>query len=145
MPATGPGSTQQGSTQRLDQWLWFARITKSRTLAQTLITRGKVRVNRVKIDKPSTLVKPGDVLTVVIGPAVRSLQILAIGVRRGPATEARLLFNDRAMEPPRDTTDEKPPQDVPRANRLAVRADGAGRPTKRERRQTDKLKGRSEL
>ena len=135
----------QGSTQRLDQWLWFARITKSRTLAQTLITRGKVRVNRVKIDKPSTLVKPGDVLTVVIGAAVRSLEILAIGVRRGPATEARLLFNDRAMEPPRATADEKTPQDIPRANRLAVRADGAGRPTKRERRQTDKLKGRSEL
>jgi ribosome-associated heat shock protein Hsp15 len=140
MPATSPGSTQ-----RLDQWLWFARITKSRTLAQTLITRGKVRVNRVKIDKPSTLVKPGDVLTVVIGAGVRSLQILAIGVRRGPALEARLLFSDRAMEPPLATAEEKPPQDIPRANRLAVRADGAGRPTKRERRQTDKLKGRSEL
>ena len=70
-----------GPNQRIDQWLWFARITKSRTLAQDLIARGKVRLNRTKIDKPSTVVKPGDVLTLVVGPAVRSLQIL--GVTRG--------------------------------------------------------------
>jgi ribosome-associated heat shock protein Hsp15 len=145
MATTGPGSTQRGSTQRLDQWLWFARITKSRTLAQTLITRGKVRINRIKTDKPSTLVKPGDVLTVVVAPSVRSLEILAIGLRRGPATEARLLFNDLAMASPPRTSNEATLQDLQNAGRSAVRADGAGRPTKRERRQIDKLKGRSEL
>jgi ribosome-associated heat shock protein Hsp15 len=145
MATTGPGSTQRGSTQRLDQWLWFARITKSRTLAQALIVRGKVRVNRIKIDKPSTLVKPGDVLTIVVGPGVRSLEILAIGSRRGPATEARLLLNDLSMAQPRATSEERTPQDIPRADRPAVRPEGAGRPTKRERRQIDKLKGRSEL
>lgn len=145
MATTGPGLTPQGSTQRLDQWLWFARITKSRTLAQSLITRGKVRVNRIKIDKPSTLVKPGDVLTVVVGRAVRSLEISAIGVRRGPAAEARLLFNDLAMVPPPALSSQRTPQNVSRPGRSAVRAEGAGRPTKRERRQIDKLKGRSEL
>lgn len=145
MATTGPGLIQQGLTQRLDQWLWFARITKSRTLAQSLITRGKVRVNRIKIDKPSTLVKPGDVLTVVVGRAVRSLEISAIGVRRGPAAEARLLFNDLAMVPPPALSSQRTPQNVSRPGRSAVRAEGAGRPTKRERRQIDKLKGRSEL
>ncbi len=53
------GPAGVNSSQRVDQWLWFARITKSRTLAQDLISRGKVRLNREKIDKPSTLVKPG--------------------------------------------------------------------------------------
>jgi ribosome-associated heat shock protein Hsp15 len=132
-----------GSNQRVDQWLWFARITKSRTLAQDLIARGKVRLNRVKIDKPSILVKPGDVLTLVVGPAVRSLEVLAIGARRGPAAEARLLFHDLAPPSPRAgpqprTTDA--PGEIPKS---AVRPDGAGRPTKRDRRQIDKLKGRS--
>ena len=77
------GPAGVSSSQRVDQWLWFARITKSRTLAQDLISRGKVRLNREKIDKPSTLVKPGDVLTLVVGPAVRSLEIVGIGHRRG--------------------------------------------------------------
>jgi ribosome-associated heat shock protein Hsp15 len=131
-----------GSNQRVDQWLWFARITKSRTLAQDLVARGKVRVNRIKIDKPSTLVKPGDVLTLVIGPAVRSLEILAIGTRRGPAAEARVLFHDLAPSPP--SAAPQPgvtgvPGEIPKS---AVRPDGAGRPTKRDRRQIDKLKGR---
>jgi len=145
MLTTGPGSTERGSTQRLDQLLWFARITKSRTLAQTLITRGKVRINRIKIDKPSTLVKPGDVLTVVVGPAVRSLEILAIGVRRGPAPEAHLLFNDLAPAPSLAAPNERTHQNLANTERPAVRADGAGRPTKRERRQIDKLKDRSGL
>ena len=50
--------------QRIDQWLWFARITKSRTLAQALIERGKVRLNRDRIEKPSQSVKAGDVVTI---------------------------------------------------------------------------------
>ncbi|AGK59465.1 RNA-binding S4 domain-containing protein [Hyphomicrobium denitrificans 1NES1] len=128
-----------GSNQRVDQWLWFARITKSRTLAQDLIARGKVRVNRIKIDKPSILVKPGDVLTLVVGPAVRSLEVLAIGARRGPAAEARLLFNDLTSAAPRSGAAAMSPEPA----KSAARPDGAGRPTKRDRRQIDKLKGRS--
>jgi ribosome-associated heat shock protein Hsp15 len=133
----GPADVNPG--QRIDQWLWFARITKSRTLAQSLIARGKVRLNRAKIDKPSTLVKPGDVLTLVAGPAVRSLEIVAIGRRRGPAAEAQLLFLDHTPPAPRPEASEissKPAQP-------AIRPEGAGRPTKRDRRLIDKLKGRS--
>jgi ribosome-associated heat shock protein Hsp15 len=133
------GPAGVSSSQRVDQWLWFARITKSRTLAQDLISRGKVRLNREKIDKPSTLVKPGDVLTLVVGPTVRSLEIVGIGHRRGPAAEAQSLFLDHT-----------PPKIRPEAADLvtqpeqpAVRSEGSGRPTKRDRRQLDKLKGRS--
>lgn len=133
----GPADVNSG--QRIDQWLWFARITKSRTLAQDLIARGKVRLNRAKIDKPSTLVKPGDVLTLVAGPAVRSLEIVAIGQRRGPAAEAQLLFLDHTPPAPRPGAAEM----SSRPAQPAIRLEGAGRPTKRDRRLIDKLKGRS--
>ncbi|HVZ04782.1 RNA-binding S4 domain-containing protein [Hyphomicrobium sp.] len=139
------GPTGPGANQRIDQWLWFARITKSRTLAQALVVRGKVRVNRIKIDKPSTPVKPGDVLTLVLGPTVRSLEIVAIGARRGPATEARLLFNDLIKVSPRASSRETIVSDSLDAPPSGVRAGGTGRPTKRERRQIDRLKSRSEL
>lgn len=133
------GSESVSSSQRVDQWLWFARIMKSRTLAQDLIARGKVRLNRAKVDKPSTLVKPGDVLTLVVGPTVRSLEIVAMGHRRGPAAEARLLFLDHTPPAPRREAAEISPEGA----QPAVRSEGSGRPTKRDRRQTDRLKGRS--
>jgi ribosome-associated heat shock protein Hsp15 len=129
-----------GATQRVDQWLWFARIAKSRTLAQALVARGKVRINRTRIEKPSATVKPGDVLTLALGPTVRVLEILAIGARRGPATEAQLLYRDLAPPPSLAASGARKENEVRPAQ--AIRLDGAGRPTKRERRQTDKLKGR---
>jgi ribosome-associated heat shock protein Hsp15 len=129
-----------GSVQRIDQWLWFARVVKSRTLAQALIARGKVRLNRSKLDKPSTTVKPGDVLTLSLGPTVRTLEVLAIGARRGPAIEAQMLFRDLAPAPSRAISGARKSDDTARPQ--AVRLEGAGRPTKRERRQTDKLKDR---
>ncbi len=129
-----------GATQRVDQWLWFARIAKSRTLAQALVARGKVRINRTRIEKPSATVKPGDVLTLALGPTVRVLEILAIGTRRGPATEAQLLYRDLAPPPSLAASGARKENEVRPAQ--AIRLDGAGRPTKRERRQTDKLKGR---
>ena len=129
-----------GATQRVDQWLWFARIAKSRTLAQALVARCKVRINRTRIEKPSATVKPGDVLTLALGPTVRVLEILAIGTRRGPATEAQLLYRDLAPPPSLAASGARKENEVRPAQ--AIRLDGAGRPTKRERRQTDKLKGR---
>ena len=129
-----------GATQRVDQWLWFARIAKSRTLAQALVARCKVRINRTRIEKPSATVKPGDVLTLALGPTVRVLEILAIGARRGPATEAQLLYRDLAPPPSLAASGARKENEVHSAQ--AIRLDGAGRPTKRERRQTDKLKGR---
>lgn len=78
--------------QRLDKWLWFARVMKSRTSAAQLVGGGKVRVNRVRVAKPSYLLHEGDVLTIALRGEVRVLEVLAVGIRRGPPQEARLLY-----------------------------------------------------
>lgn len=78
--------------QRIDKWLWFARLTKSRTLAASLVIEGQVRLNRVKVAKPSQDVSPGDVLTIALGNDVRVVRVRNIGKRRGPAPEAQLLY-----------------------------------------------------
>lgn len=128
-------------TQRLDKWLWFARVVKSRTLAASLVTAGKVRVNTVKAAKPSQTVKPGDVVTSSIKKTVRVLRVKAAGERRGPATEAAALYEDLT-----------PPSASPAIDGMSsghagpglsgVRPAGLGRPTKRDRRTIDRLHGR---
>lgn len=80
------------AVQRLDKWLWFARVLKSRTLAAELVERGKVRVNRVRVVKPSHTVREGDVLTINLRGQVLVLKVLAAGTRRGPPPEARHLY-----------------------------------------------------
>ena len=126
-PQPGP------ETQRLDKWLWFARLAKSRTLAAALVEAGKVRVNRVRVTKPAHQVKPGDVLTVAIGTTVLIYEMIGAGARRGPAREAQTLFKD--LTPPREHVVWTPAARAP-----AERAPGAGRPTKRDRRLTDRLR-----
>ena len=84
--------------QRLDKWLWFARIVKSRTLAAQLVQDGKVRINRAKVAKPAQAVRPNDVLTVVVRGNVQVLRVVAPGARRGPPAEARLLYE--LLSPP---------------------------------------------
>jgi ribosome-associated heat shock protein Hsp15 len=84
-------STPPG-TQRLDKWLWFARILKSRTLAAQLVEDGKVRVNRVRASKPSQAVRSGDVLTIAVRGRVQLLRVLGVADRRGPPAEARMLY-----------------------------------------------------
>jgi ribosome-associated heat shock protein Hsp15 len=83
---------QAAGTQRIDKWLWFARIIKSRTLAAQLVVEGKVRINRVKATKPSQSVRAGDVLTLTLRGRVDILRVLAPGERRGPPEEARRLY-----------------------------------------------------
>jgi ribosome-associated heat shock protein Hsp15 len=80
--------------QRLDKWLWFARIVKTRSLATRLILDGHVRLNSQRIDTPAKAVGPGDVLTIALESRIAVLRIAAIGLRRGPFREARLLFDD---------------------------------------------------
>jgi ribosome-associated heat shock protein Hsp15 len=111
---------------RLDKWLWYARIVKSRTLAAGLIENGKVRLNRERTVKPSQTVRIGDVLTVSVGPRVRVLEVAAMGARRGPANEAQALYVDRSPPPP------APAAPLPPIS--GERPSGAGRPTKRDRR-----------
>lgn len=80
--------------QRLDKWLWFARIAKSRSLAAKLIEEGCIRVNRQRVMKAAACVKCGDVLTASLRGRVRIIEILDVGNRRGPASEAQALYRD---------------------------------------------------
>lgn len=98
MSAPGPSPDAR---QRLDKWLWFARLVKSRTLAAKLVEEGHVRVNSVRADNPAKSVRPGDVLTVAFDREVRVLRVLAPGERRGPYSEARSLYEDLAASPGR--------------------------------------------
>lgn len=132
--------------QRLDKWLWFVRVVKSRTLAAGLVTSGKVRVNRAKVDKPAHAVKPGDVVTVSVGRKVRVLKMLAAGDRRGPASEAQGLFEELTPKPASPiagpssaASAASDPADTPQP---VGREPGAGRPTKRDRRLIERLRGR---
>jgi ribosome-associated heat shock protein Hsp15 len=113
--------------QRIDKWLWFARVVKTRTLAQKLVTAGNVRINREKQDTASQPVRVGDTLTISLPSGVRVLRVLAPGARRGPSAEARALFEDLSPPPAPSASD-------------AARAPGAGRPTKRDRRAIAALK-----
>jgi ribosome-associated heat shock protein Hsp15 len=119
-------------TLRLDKWLWHARFARTRSLAAKLVAGARVRINGNPTEKAHHAVRPGDVLTFPLGPHIRVIKVLALGIRRGPAPEARLLYED--LEPPQSNP--PAPKDPP----VAPRDDGAGRPTKRERRETDRLR-----
>ena len=77
---------------RLDKWLFHARFYRTRPLAQAATAGGRVRLNGIKIDKPGHALKPGDVLTLGRGGQVIAVRVLALAERRGPATEARTLY-----------------------------------------------------
>jgi len=85
--------------QRLDKWLWFARVVKTRSLAAKLVTEGHVRVNAQRIETPAKPIGPGDVLTIALEGRVAVLRVIGIGARRGPFSEARLLFEDLSLGP----------------------------------------------
>jgi ribosome-associated heat shock protein Hsp15 len=81
---------------RLDQWLWFARFVKSRSLAARLCAAGAVTINGSAVTKPNQTVRVGDTVTLPQGGWQRTVRVLALGVRRGPASEARLLYEEAA-------------------------------------------------
>jgi ribosome-associated heat shock protein Hsp15 len=81
--------------QRLDKWLWYARLVKSRTLAAKLVEAGCIRVNRQRVVKAAATVKCGDVLTATLHGRVQVIEILALGERRVPAGEAQTLYAER--------------------------------------------------
>ncbi len=83
-------------SRRLDQWLWFARLVKSRSLAARLCTAGAITVNEVTIRKANHIVRIGDTIAVPQGVFRRSVQLLGLGGRRGPAAEARHLYEEIA-------------------------------------------------
>lgn len=83
---------------RLDKWLWHARFFKSRSLAARLCAAGGVRIGGAPVARANHAVKPGDVLTFAQGGHIRVVRVKAIGARRGPAPEARALYED--LSPP---------------------------------------------
>jgi ribosome-associated heat shock protein Hsp15 len=125
-----PDQAEAPGTQRLDKWLWFARFLKSRTLAAQLVLDGKVRINRMRVVKPSQTVRAGDVLTIAMRGRVHVLRVLAPGERRGPPPEARRLY---------EVLTTPGPDAPPHAAGPGRREPGTARPTKRDRRRIDRL------
>jgi ribosome-associated heat shock protein Hsp15 len=80
--------------QRLDKWLWHARVVKARTSAASLVEQGHVRINGVRETAPGHVVKPGDVLTIGLDRTVRVLKVIGFSERRGDAASARVLYED---------------------------------------------------
>ena len=116
--------------QRLDKWLFFSRAVKSRTLAQKLIETGAVRVNSERTIHTDHQVGSGDVLTMTVHTRLLVWKIVDAGTRRGPPAEAQALYED--LSPPPLLRESRP---LP----LIERDAGSGRPTKKERRDTDRL------
>jgi ribosome-associated heat shock protein Hsp15 len=81
-------------SQRLDAWLWCARVLRQRARCAALAAEGTIRINRRPTDKPHAPVRPGDVLTVPLGGRVMVLEVLALAARRGSPLEARLLYRE---------------------------------------------------
>jgi ribosome-associated heat shock protein Hsp15 len=118
--------------QRIDKWLWHARVVRTRSAAAALVDDGLVRLNGERVSASSRPVRAGDVVTVALDRQVRILKVLGFAERRGGADAARMLFEDLTPAP-------APPADA--APRVAERIPGSGRPTKRERRAIDRLTG----
>ena len=102
--------------QRIDKWLWHARVVRTRSAAAALVGSGHVRINGQRIDAASRAVRVGDVVTVALDRSVRVLKVLGFAERRGSAELARTLAEDLQPAPPR------PPSPAPAASRCVSRA-----------------------
>jgi ribosome-associated heat shock protein Hsp15 len=123
----------QEGRQRVDRWLWNARVVRTRVLAARLAASGHVRVNGQRIDAPGRALRVGDVLTIALSARVKVLRVLAFAERRGGAEQASRLYDD--LSPP--------PEPAPSLLASPRRDPGAGRPTKRERRAVERVRQRS--
>jgi ribosome-associated heat shock protein Hsp15 len=119
---------------RLDRWLCATRFYKTRALAAEACDGGKVEVNG-HMAKPHKLVRVNDAVSFTHPSGPKELKVLALSDRRGPASEARLLYEDHSPPPP-------PRESRPFFTPPPLRMPGLGRPTKRERRETERLRGR---
>ena len=119
---------------RLDKWLWAARFFKTRSLAQQAIESGRVTLNDQQRIKPAHALKISDFVSVRVGELAWRIQVKKLSERRGPASEARALYDETAESR------------AERERRVELRRWSAepaagikGRPTKRERRRLDQL------
>jgi ribosome-associated heat shock protein Hsp15 len=88
---------------RIDKWLWHARFYRSRPMAQEAAASGLIRVNGVRVVKPSASVGPGDIVTLPRGRDIVAVRVQALAIRRGPAVEAQALYElvaDAVLDPP---------------------------------------------
>ena len=121
---------------RVDKWLWVARLVKTRGLASEALKAGRVTINGTTA-KPSREVKAGDRLELRIGPTRRIIGVHALSERRGPASEAALLYTEtpESIEARAEANEQR------RLIRPAY-DDAGARPTKRDRRRLDRTRGR---
>ena len=122
------------SVVRLDKWLWAARFYKTRSLATDAVDGGHVQLNGLRI-KPAKDVRVGDRVHLVLGEMHWDLCVLALADKRGPATLARTLYSE--------TADSQAAREALVEARRLVNEPGRGaiRPTKRDRRAMQKLRG----
>jgi ribosome-associated heat shock protein Hsp15 len=120
---------------RVDRWLWAARLLKTRALAAEAVKAGRVKVNGVAA-KPSKEVGPGDRLELRTGPVRMDVLVHGVAPRRGPASEAAKLYSE--------TDASRGARELHAQERRLARQDGGegGRPTKRERRRIEQVKGK---
>jgi len=119
---------------RIDRWLWAARFFKTRTVAVMALENGRVLVNGVRV-KPAKSVGAGDMLTIRLGPYQHVVEVLALSSKRGPASEAQKLYRE---------TEESREKRAALAQELKAQQQYSvlkGRPTKKDRRDIEKVKG----
>ena len=122
---------------RLDKWLWYARFFKTRTAATKLIQSGKLRIDGNVTHKPHRAAIIGMVLTFPQANDIRVIKIVQFGERRGPAGEALSLYEDLSPK-----INEIKKEEQLKAVDFEIREIGTGRPTKKQRRETERLKDR---
>ena len=91
--------TEDRDWQRLDKWLWCARFMRQRSDCAAVVAKGFIRINRQPTDKAHARLRIGDVLTVPVRGSVRVVRVVALAVRRGPAVEARALYEEISDAP----------------------------------------------
>lgn len=130
-----PQATEHNTSEtsvRVDKWLWAARFYKTRSLATEAIDAGHVRVNEQRY-KPGRLIRVGDVVQINRNGDERELVVQALSLRRGPASEAQGLYEETPLSIERRAA-------AAALRDLAPSPDGAGRPTKRDRRNLQRLR-----
>ncbi len=127
-------NTLEKKTLRLDIYLYYIRIFKSRSIATRFVLTNRLRISGQVTQKPHKMISIGDVLTITINDNIKVLKVLDIPNRRGPYSEA-LNFYEEITPIERISKKKSLKPDIKFVERV-------GRPTKRERRQTDRLMGR---
>ncbi|AHE55764.1 RNA-binding S4 domain-containing protein [Sphingomonas sanxanigenens] len=102
-----------GPSQRLDRFLWFVRLVKTRSLAQTIAEAGRLRIDGRVVDRAHAPVRPGNVLTFALDGRVRVIRVEALPARRGPALEARKCYADLSPPPLKTTCSNGEDVDAP--------------------------------